>query len=222
MLDKAAARLSKAILAVGVDAIAAAIANPLFRGVRKAASGLRNIIKSGAKIERVASPIPGVMTAVSGVGAVTAPARFTALRDARFAPKAPSLPLLGRALRDRRGNVEALEKIRADGGEAHSAAASPHRLDPAGTRQGVRDLHEMRFGDVEGTRNLGDGDEAVAAGGQDQQHAQGIVREQGESNGYLRGMMPNPGPGPLRICAYCPGRPPPIRYICNISLGRGP
>lgn len=72
MLDKAAARLSKAILAVGVDAIAAAIANPLFRGVRKAASGLRNVIKGGAKIERVASPIPGVMTAVSGVGAVTA------------------------------------------------------------------------------------------------------------------------------------------------------
>ena len=48
---------------------------------------------------------------------MTAPARFTALRDARFAPKAPSLPLLGRALRDRRGNVEALEKIRDDHGD---------------------------------------------------------------------------------------------------------
>lgn len=41
----------------------------------------------------------------------------TASRDARFAPKAPSLPLLGRALGYRRGNVGALEKIRDDHGD---------------------------------------------------------------------------------------------------------
>ena len=39
------------------------------------------------------------------------------MRDARFAPKAPSLPLLGRALSYRRNNVGALEKLRDDHGD---------------------------------------------------------------------------------------------------------
>ncbi len=72
LLDKAAARLSKAIVAVGVDAIAAAVANPLFKGVRKIASAAKGALK-GAKIERGASKIPGVAkTALAGAGAVAA------------------------------------------------------------------------------------------------------------------------------------------------------
>ena len=48
---------------------------------------------------------------------MTTSAKFAALRDARFAPKAPSLPLLGQLLRDRRGTGVALEKIRDDHGD---------------------------------------------------------------------------------------------------------
>ena len=44
-------------------------------------------------------------------------ANFAALKEARFAPKAPSLPFFGRALSARRGNVGALEKIRDDHGD---------------------------------------------------------------------------------------------------------
>lgn len=40
-----------------------------------------------------------------------------ALRDVRFAPKAPSLPFVGRALSFRRGTVEALEQVRDDYGD---------------------------------------------------------------------------------------------------------
>jgi len=48
---------------------------------------------------------------------MTASAKFAGLKDARLAPKAPSLPLLGRALSFRRGNIGALEKIRDDHGD---------------------------------------------------------------------------------------------------------
>ncbi len=40
-----------------------------------------------------------------------------ALRDARFAPNAPSLPFIGRAFSDRRRQLEALEKLRDDHGD---------------------------------------------------------------------------------------------------------
>ncbi len=48
---------------------------------------------------------------------MTASAKLTPLKDARFAPKAPSLPLLGRVLSYRRGNIGALEKLRDDHGD---------------------------------------------------------------------------------------------------------
>lgn len=71
-LDKAAQRLSKALVSVGVDLIAGAIANPLFKQIKNIAKGLRSTLKA-AKIERAAPALPGVVTtAAAGVGAVNA------------------------------------------------------------------------------------------------------------------------------------------------------
>ncbi len=48
---------------------------------------------------------------------MTTSTKFAALKDARLAPKAPSLPFLGRVLGGQRGNVGILEKIRNDHGD---------------------------------------------------------------------------------------------------------
>ncbi len=71
-LEKAAQRLSKALVSVGVDVIAGAVANPLFKQVKKLAGGLRSALKT-TKIERAAPSVAGVVTtAAVGVGAVKA------------------------------------------------------------------------------------------------------------------------------------------------------
>lgn len=71
-LEKAAQRLSKALVAVGVDVIATAISSSVFKSVKKLASSLKNGLRE-AKIERAASAVPGVATpAMAGVGAVNA------------------------------------------------------------------------------------------------------------------------------------------------------
>lgn len=70
-LEKAAQRLSKSLVSVGVDVIAGAVANPLFKQVKKLAGGLRSALKT-TKIERAAPSVSGVVIAAAAVGAVKA------------------------------------------------------------------------------------------------------------------------------------------------------
>lgn len=102
-MDAAAARLSKAIVAVGVDVIAAAVANPVFKSIRAVAGKVRGALP-GAKIIR--GPLPqAIASAGAGVGTVQAapPVGKAAAGFLKIAlPVAGGLALLG-VLLARRG-----------------------------------------------------------------------------------------------------------------------
>ena len=73
-LDASAARLSKALIEVGIDLIAMVIANPVFKAVKKGAEAVRGTLK-GAQVVRGTSPIAEIASAppvVAGTGVVNA------------------------------------------------------------------------------------------------------------------------------------------------------
>jgi hypothetical protein len=95
-MDAAAARLSKAIVAVGVDVIAAAVANPIFKSIRTVAGKIRGSLP---KTKLLRGPIPEVIaSAGAGMGTAKAapPVGKAAVGFLKFAlPVAGGLALLG-------------------------------------------------------------------------------------------------------------------------------
>jgi hypothetical protein len=76
--------------------------------------------------------------------------------------------------------------ISAAGREAHAAAFAAHRLDPAAKAELVRDLHQMRFGDVVGPRHLGDRAQSLGTLRDVHQQAQRIVCHRRQAHCGLR------------------------------------